>query len=220
MKKLDCKIENYFLTGRAGQKSHECHAVVVASTIVTSDEMEVVKLSELCVSVMLHRPNLQTLMDIAHFIREENHPESSTSPAREKVREKLRERMPLILELCDRSVCIDYMGEELFQQLESEVLCARSEVNAFKARVSAGSVVDRQDSEFSNMSAASGDKTFFPLEALLQGKKWPIGIDPKRREDYLSDDEFLKVFGMEKMAFFTKLSKMERLRKKKVVGLF
>ncbi|PPD94035.1 hypothetical protein GOBAR_DD08947 [Gossypium barbadense] len=45
------------------------------------------------------------------------------------------------------------------------------------------------------------------------------GIDLKRREAYLSDNEFQTVFGMEKEAFY-KLPKWKQDLKKKKVGLF
>ena len=45
------------------------------------------------------------------------------------------------------------------------------------------------------------------------------GIDPARKEDYLSDSDFASVFGMERAAFGA-LPAWKRLQKKKEVGLF
>ena len=60
---------------------------------------------------------------------------------------------------------------------------------------------------------------FFPYEALKAGVVWPRKVDPSRREQYLNDDDFLKVMGMSK-AQFGALPSFKRVNLKKDKGLF
>jgi hypothetical protein len=53
----------------------------------------------------------------------------------------------------------------------------------------------------------------------LIGANVPEGVDKDKREDYLSDAEFLKIFGMNK-ADFAKLPDWKRLNMKKERKLF
>ena len=55
--------------------------------------------------------------------------------------------------------------------------------------------------------------------AKLREAECPEGIDKLRKEEYLSDDEFLEVFKMTKEQYL-KLPKWRRINKKKEVGLF
>lgn len=41
----------------------------------------------------------------------------------------------------------------------------------------------------------------YPLERLLSGSEWPEGIDHTQREKYLSDEDFVKTFGLTKSEF-------------------
>lgn len=50
-------------------------------------------------------------------------------------------------------------------------------------------------------------------------KKFPKGVNPERKEDYLADDEFEKVFKM-KRSEFEGMKKWRQVDKKKEVGLF
>lgn len=52
-------------------------------------------------------------------------------------------------------------------------------------------VVDTSDDEL-----RTGE---YPLRALVQGVAWPSDVDPTCREEYLSDQEFLRVFSMTKV---------------------
>lgn len=59
----------------------------------------------------------------------------------------------------------------------------------------------------------------YPLNILLQGRAWPTGVDPTRRQDYLSDNDFVSVFKISKSQF-SALDKYKRTALKKEVGLF
>ena len=60
---------------------------------------------------------------------------------------------------------------------------------------------------------------FYPLEALKQGVEWPKEVNPAKREQFLSPDDFEKVFNMSKEDF-NKLDKFKRERLKKEQSLF
>lgn len=53
----------------------------------------------------------------------------------------------------------------------------------------------------------------------LKNMKGADGIDPERKEEYLSDEQFEEAFGTNKDAFAA-LPKWKRQQKKKAVGLF
>lgn len=57
----------------------------------------------------------------------------------------------------------------------------------------------------------------FPYEDLKKGV--PAGVDPSRKEEYLSKAEFLKIFEMD-IAAFNAMPKWKKDQKKKAVGLF
>ena len=62
------------------------------------------------------------------------------------------------------------------------------------------------------------ERTRFSLEILKQ-RPLPEGVDPARLETYLSDDDFKKVFKMDK-EHFSKLPAWKQTKSKKEVGLF
>lgn len=63
-----------------------------------------------------------------------------------------------------------------------------------------------------------GDGHVFPYEILTK-KPYPEGVDPSKREDYLGEGDFLKVFGMTK-ADFTKQPTWKKNELKKKAKLF
>ena len=64
----------------------------------------------------------------------------------------------------------------------------------------------------------SGGLPVFPLTALL-AKPFPEAVDSAKREEYLSQEDFQHIFGMDK-ATFEKLPKWKRVSLKKKFGLF
>ena len=49
---------------------------------------------------------------------------------------------------------------------------------------------------------------------------FPEGIDPTRKEAYLSDEQFLQVFGMSQDKFYNELKKWKQQELRKAKGLF
>ena len=68
-------------------------------------------------------------------------------------------------------------------------------------------------------SSSSTDSFYHTYDALIQGREWPAGVDPAKREQYLSPDDFFKIFKMSKSAFST-LDQHKKIRIKKEVRLF
>lgn len=62
------------------------------------------------------------------------------------------------------------------------------------------------------------ERTQFSLEELKK-RPLPEGVDPSRLETYLSDEEFKKVFKMDKEQF-SKLLAWKQTKAKKEAGLF
>lgn len=82
-----------------------------------------------------------------------------------------------------------------------------------------GSIVDRSPTIYSEQIDGENEPTYYPYEALIAGIKWPPAVDPKRREDWLSDDEFVKYFKMSK-AEFKNLASFKQERRKKELMLW
>ncbi len=61
------------------------------------------------------------------------------------------------------------------------------------------------------------EENVFAYEELKD--KFPKGVDPTKKEEYLDDDEFEKLFGMSRDAY-TKLPLMKKKTLKKKLGLF
>jgi len=65
--------------------------------------------------------------------------------------------------------------------------------------------------------SAPGGAQYYSYEALVD-KNLPAGVDPARKEDYLSDEVFMKMFNMDR-ASFEKLPLWKRKRIKQKAGL-
>jgi hypothetical protein len=77
-----------------------------------------------------------------------------------------------------------------------------------------GSVIERKE-----MSVKADESGKFPLSCLVAGVKWPEGVDPTRREEFLCDTEFLAVFKISREQY-SKLDKFKKIHLKKQVNLF
>jgi hypothetical protein len=61
-----------------------------------------------------------------------------------------------------------------------------------------GTVIERQKPEVL-LEIKDENCQYYPLECLLSGVEWPKNVDPKAREQYLTDEEFQSVFNMSKV---------------------
>uniref|UniRef100_A0A5F8GAA5 Advillin n=1 Tax=Monodelphis domestica TaxID=13616 RepID=A0A5F8GAA5_MONDO len=71
------------------------------------------------------------------------------------------------------------------------------------------------------LSAADGEQKYYPLEVLLknQDQELPGDVDPAKKENYLSDEDFVAVFGITREKFAA-LPVWKQLNLKKEKGLF
>ena len=87
-----------------------------------------------------------------------------------------------------------------------------------QAVVSPTSAANGGDESDSSAAQRSPDTPVFPLEA-LQSRRPPDGVDPSRREDFLSDEDFWAVFGMTREEF-QRLPQWKKMQKKRKASLF
>ncbi|KAM6473002.1 advillin [Liasis olivaceus] len=75
-------------------------------------------------------------------------------------------------------------------------------------------------SSSSSSSSSGGGGPFYPLEVLLSSQEdLPGGVDPAKKENFLSDDDFMRVFGIPREKFAA-LPTWKQLHMKKERGLF
>ena len=78
---------------------------------------------------------------------------------------------------------------------------------------------DEIDVSNDDTNAEIQEKYFFSLDQLQAPGPYPPGIDARRREDYLSDEDFENVFEMSKEAF-EEIPKWRQIQLKKLAKLF
>ncbi|XP_030065416.1 villin-1 [Microcaecilia unicolor] len=99
-----------------------------------------------------------------------------------------------------------------------------------KAELGDSSVIDQINTELSNVQVEmftsktnfiSSSTKIYPAEQLVnkQAEELPKGVDPTRKEDYLSSDDFMAIFGMSHSTFDT-LPAWKQQNFKKSKGLF
>lgn len=59
----------------------------------------------------------------------------------------------------------------------------------------------------------------YPYRALVRGVRWPAGVDPDRREDYLSEADFVAAFRLDRQAW-AGLPRWRQVELKKGASLF
>ncbi len=82
-----------------------------------------------------------------------------------------------------------------------------------QAYITKGTVLERKPLSTTTLSDT------YPLSALVQGVEWPSNVNPAKREQFLSDEEFQAHFKMTKEQF-RKQPDFVRIRMKKELNLF
>jgi len=102
----------------------------------------------------------------------------------------------------------DAAGEDLLRELcgEREVAgmeTARTERERSRRYLrQQGTVLEPVATEYTTRSTGEEETlACYPYEALIAGVQWPKGVDPARREDWLSDQDFEKHLKMTREAF-------------------
>lgn len=71
------------------------------------------------------------------------------------------------------------------------------------------------------LNPSDGEPKYYPVEVLLKGQnqELPEDVDPAKKENYLSEQDFVSVFGITR-GQFTALPGWKQLQLKKERGLF
>jgi hypothetical protein len=166
-------------------------------------------LIDLCIDVIIRKVHtLDNILMIATYI-DFNNP--SMIKLKEVINKKIQNMFPAFLEHYSKEELIDRLGAELYTSLYDQynnILQAKKQFSNLK-----GSIIELTRVEYDENSE------YFPLEVLIQGAQWPKKVEVDKRENYLSPEDFHKVFKMTKEQFY-KLAKYERIQLKKEKKLF
>ena len=178
---------------------------------------EVPSLNSICIERMLKGGFPNSVEDAATLSL--RIPNISTSPNYrilwEKIESLLKLRGSLLLECYDEKDLVRSFGEDVvlsLKRINSECIDAKKRMASYRS----GTAIERNTFDYQSLDSDTG---FYPLEALLTGVTWPAKVDPSRREEFLSPEEFFKVFHMDKIEF-SKLAHHVRTRLKKEKKLF
>lgn len=178
---------------------------------------EVPSLNSICIERMLKGGFPNSVEDAATLSL--RIPNISTSPNYrvlwERIESSLKLRGSLLLECYNEMELVRCFGEDVVQSLKrinTECIDAKKRMASYRS----GTAIERGIFDFQSIDSDTG---FYPLEALLTGVTWPAKVDPSRREEHLSPEEFSQIFHMDK-AEFAKLPQHVRTRMKKEKHLF
>lgn len=173
-------------------------------------------LNEKCLSVMTKEGFLKSVEDVA-AISLRIHDLSSNilyQKLWDRVQSYLKDRGSFLVESYDHNDLEKCFGANLTSslvKLHENRLDAEKKIAGYRS----GQTVERKIVD----CVTTDENGPYPIEALLEGVKWPEGLDPTRREEYLSSLDFIAVFKMDKETFM-KLSTFMQIRLKKQSKLF
>lgn len=174
--------------------------------------MDVVpSLTHLCVAAIVQQCEGRNVEKVLEIFARVDLQLSSMFYLREFAMRKLNDYFPMLIERYSEEAIQDIVGPEVWLSLKSSYDAAQKEKWLFMHLK--GSPLERTVVDFVEGSE------FYPLNALEAGVEWPKNVEAHRREAYLSDEDFFRVFGMTKADFY-KLSKYVRIRMKKEKNLF
>ena len=156
------------------------------------------RLSIICMDIILKDRTFQDLPSVMILYNRVDLMLPLHLPLRTFVINFLRDRYPLLLDAygSDEMARIFHAEDlELFRTAYEDHLNAKARFASLT-----GTVLEPTRTGHYSKS----DDGFYPLEALLQGSVWPSEVDCRRREQYLSSDDFVKVFKMTKEEFCAK----------------
>ena len=124
-----------------------------------------------------------------------------------------RDRFSYLHATYDQESLINMFGIEDLEKLTA-MMTERLNVERL-ARIRIGAEVER----VAPSNSSPTEDGYYPIECLRSGVKWPSGVDPAKREQFLSPTDFETIFDMSKEKF-EKLDKYKRIRLKKEKDLF
>jgi hypothetical protein len=155
-------------------------------------------LSLICMDVILTNSAFRDLTAVLTIYRRVDLMLPLHLPLRTFVIGFLRDRYPMLVESYGRDEMASiFHGEdlELFQAAFDDQCHAKARFASLK-----GTVLERSPTS----KGCKSDDGYYPLEALLQGRAWPSDVDYSKREQYLSPEDFVRVFKMTKEEFGSK----------------
>jgi len=132
------------------------------------------------------------------------------------------ERFGLLAEWAPEGDLRRALGDARYKELaaaQAEAARAKSLMRREGAMMERLSVALEENELDRTVSSGGTETTFYPLKALVAGVAWPEGVSPAAREQALSPEEFLGVFGVKK-AEFARLDWGKRKELKQKHGLF
>lgn len=174
--------------------------------------MSVPTLADCCLKSIQHAPRFRTTEGLLSIYAKLDSGNPQYAHVRAFARRALQERYPMLLErfgMEEMKLIFEEGDLELFERERRKGLEVKKVFSSLKGTVVEPPVVHVE---------ARSDGTY-PLEVLIQGAAWPPGIDCSKREQYLCDADFERVFQMTKKVFAEK-DKHMRMRLKKENRLF
>jgi hypothetical protein len=154
---------------------------------------EIPALQTLCMHIIINNPKFKTIDFILHLFSSPLDFDLPTfAPLKNLITRNLKDYHPFLVD----KYGIDALKEN-FPSIEWDSIHAsyvedRKETDYFKSLK--GTIIERA-------AVVEYISDTYPYEALKAGVKWPSNVDPARREQFLKDDDFSKIFGMTKEEF-------------------
>jgi hypothetical protein len=146
-----------------------------------------------------------------------------------RLHDYLKTRFSLLIVRYDKETLIDVftegeytkMHDKMNERLQAEKLMkVRSSGNVLEA-INANTIITSLSSTSTTTKSVHLTNSvdgYYPYEALLQGMIWPTDVDPSKREQYLSENEFHEIFHMSKNEFMSLRNHLQiRLKKEKLL---
>ena len=176
----------------------------------------ILTLNEICLSVIMKEGFLKNVDDAAAVCLRVQDLSSNMKYQKlwDRVQAFLRNRGSMLVESYDYDDLQRYFGADLtlsLIKLHEDRLTAEKKMAGYRS----GQVIERASINYDGVE----EKGFYPIEFLLEGVKWPEGLDPAKREEHLSQKDFMTVFKMERENYM-KLSTFMKIRLKKQHKLF
>jgi hypothetical protein len=169
-------------------------------------------LQELCVDIILKHNKFKSFEEIWKVYASGVY--VNYGLLRKYVMEMLGSCYPSLIEKFGSDQLIEYFNEEDLKTFKSQfddILEAKKTFASYK-----GEIVERIRLPIDQNLDLEG---FIPMKYLIEGVEWPSGIDPTKRESYLSPDEFLFIFKITKDEF-NQLPNFKKIRLRKEHKLF
>ena len=177
------------------------------------------KLSKLCEEKLM-KGTLNDLMTAFSALKY-----TDMDDIKSRILDHLKSRFALLIERYEKDALIDLFTEEEYMKMEKKLNDRLQAEKLMKVRSNGNVLEPLKPSSTSTSSLTSSSKSgdgsngFYPYEMLIQGVVWPTDVDPTKREQYLSNEDFHQIFDISKTDFKA-LRHHVQIRLKKEKSLF